>query len=592
MSGDGGLKQNITNGTLRRCLSLPTRVVMKSLLANIRLPIAVKAVLLIAGLVLMSGLANWFCLQRIDMLEQLAGQVNEQVTPARLVLTEAKARVESFGLATYKIYAAGDADTAKLAAAAMKGEYSAALIALDNVVGYFPKTEEDVKTIRVKLEMAHAIGLEIAGHVAANDRSTAREQLDIRFDPARDDVAGQLNRLVNILGGEAREMMEQAAEAKASILTMTVVTLLGGSLATLILAVLLAHLSVARPLRRLAAKMVDIAQGNFAADIDGLKRGDEVGAMARAVAVFKRNGLALRALEAEQANERERAEADKRAALATLADAFEREVLSVADAVADAANELDRFATSMQAVADQSDARAKRAASLAAETTEGAAAVAAGVEEMSATVGDIGGQVLQAGRVVAAATGRAEVAVANSEVLATAVQHIDRVVGLITGIAGQTNLLALNATIEAARAGNAGRGFAVVAQEVKSLAGQTTQALAEISEKTASVRQAAQGVNAAIRDISQVVGQISTISAVVANSVEQQELTSRRISQSVEETAEHTRKAAATIADVSHFAGQTGQVAEQIQTSAGQLNRQAAVLHRQAQDFANRVRAG
>ena len=102
--------------------------------------------------------------------------------------------------------------------------------------------------------------------------------------------------------------------------------------------------------------------------------------------------------------------------------------------------------------------------------------VAAGSEEMSASIREISQTMVKSREVVVAAVGQVESADAQATRLSAAADSMSRIIELISDITSQINLLALNATIESARAGEAGRGFAVVASEVKSLANQAKQA--------------------------------------------------------------------------------------------------------------------
>jgi methyl-accepting chemotaxis protein len=74
------------------------------------------------------------------------------------------------------------------------------------------------------------------------------------------------------------------------------------------------------------------------------------------------------------------------------------------------------------------------------------------------------------------------------------------VIALVNDLAEQSNLLSVNAAIEAAKAGEYGKGFTVVAQEVKSLAEQSKQAVAQVRSMLGEIQNASQtAVRAAAR---------------------------------------------------------------------------------------------
>ena len=560
-------------------------------LKSIRLPIAAKAMLLIGTLGILSAAANWFSLRSLHEIDRINEIVANEVMPTRLILTEAKSAVQSLGLATYKMAAATDPDTIREAIEERAGQYAAAKSWLNGVIETLPQHRDDVNGMLRRLDLVDAIAGQVRLMTVNNQREQARALLELKFDPALVDATTSMNRLIGILGGQMRETTEAAATRKARTYELLSAMLIGGTLFTILLAMALAHRTVARALQRIAAVMREIAQGSFDGRIEGLKRGDEVGTMARAVLVFRDNAVALGEGQEQRKRARAQAEAEKRQALDLFARNFENKILSVAAALAQAAAELDQSAHAMSEMADESGRNAQAATGAADASSTVAGTVSHAIDELSMAMNDIDAQLANAAGVVAEATRRADIAVANANGLNPAVDDIEKVAGMIHVIAGQTNLLALNATIEAARAGEAGRGFAVVAQEVKTLAAQTTRALGHIQDRTGSMGQIIDGVRTATQSMSSAIAQIETVARAITGSVKLQNQATQKIAESVEGAALRSRQVSDAIAGVNEFAARTHTGARQISQAVADLNRQAAALQDEAQDFVARVRA-
>ncbi len=141
-----------------------------------------------------------------------------------------------------------------------------------------------------------------------------------------------------------------------------------------------------------------------------------------------------------------------------------------------------------------------------------------------------------------------EAAVSVDE-LSKAIEQIERVVSVISDIAGQTNLLALNATIEAARAGAAGKGFAVVASEVKALSVETRTATGEIAATIARLKATASTNINAVNRIIKSIDEIKPSFALVKSAVDQQIEAASDMGRSVDDTAHFAEGVAARAGD-------------------------------------------
>ncbi|MES2032434.1 MAG: methyl-accepting chemotaxis protein [Pseudomonadota bacterium] len=344
-------------------------------------------------------------------------------------------------------------------------------------------------------------------------------------------------------------------------------------------------------LRRLQARMHEIANGSLDQNVGETDRGDEIGRMAETLEMLRQTSLTARSLEAEQAKLKQMSEAEKRDALIALADRFDSSVGQLVSLMASGSTELEATAQSMSGTAARTNDQAGIVSTAASQASTRVQTVAAAAEELSSSIAEIARQMAQSAKITTHAVDSARRTDTIVRALADGAQQIEHVVELISTIAGQTNLLALNATIEAARAGDAGRGFAVVATEVKSLAGQTADATKEISTRIAQIQSATKEAVDAIQGITATIEEVSAIATTIGSAIEEQGAATAEIARNVTQTAQATQEVTTNIGGVSAAAHETGDAAGMVLNAASGLSKQAEQLSGEVTTFLAGVRA-
>ena len=349
--------------------------------------------------------------------------------------------------------------------------------------------------------------------------------------------------------------------------------------------------ALTRPLAAMTGAMGTLAAGDLSVEVPASDYTNEVGAMARAVQVFKDNAVRVKQMEAAAEEQKKQAEAGKRAAMHALAESFEKSVGGVVKTITSASTEMHASAESLTATAEETARQSGAVSAASEEASTNVQTVASASEELNASVHEISRQVASSAQMAGRAVEQAGRTNETVRGLADAAQKIGDVVKLINDIAGQTNLLALNATIEAARAGEAGKGFAVVASEVKSLATQTAKATEEIAAQIAAIQGATGNAVEAIDGIGKTIGELNQVAAAIASAVEQQGSATKEIARNIQQASAGTSEVSNNIAGVNQAAGQTGAAATQILASSGELAQQAEVLQHEVGKFLAAVRA-
>ncbi|WP_158240671.1 methyl-accepting chemotaxis protein [Telmatospirillum siberiense] len=413
-----------------------------------------------------------------------------------------------------------------------------------------------------------------------------------------DELRGHMNKLkpqISTLFGYARDgsarASEEQTETRAAIGRQTGMAGALALLAFFLMSLMLSR-SIVAPLRLIEKTMRRLVGGEHAVAVPGTERKDEIGDMARAVGVFKENALAMVALQKDHDTLMRRAEAEKRTAMADLADQFENTVSSVVEKVSHGTLTIADTARRMaNRVSHSGESRSLLVAEAAVKADDSVRAAREAAEELAGSISEVTGLIGESAAI--SKVGEQELQHVDHRVaeLTVAAREIGVVLELIAKIAQQTNMLALNATIEAARAGEAGRGFAVVAGEVKHLADQTAQATGKISEQIHSIRHAADGTAQMVENIGATIRRMAEITASVNEAMTRQSAATGRIGHCVDIVSEDSRTVADGVVEVTQSAASYCGSAIRVLWAANDLSAPVQTLRQEVEAFLARVRA-
>ena len=568
------------------------------ILNNAKISTKVVSLLVLLGCITLA--IAWFGSSKIATIDASYSQLMNQKLTGTMFRSRGNSRMNAMMYDGYKIVAVGaNSDEGRKTLAKFQVDADKIVSDLERgKVANPPATAELNETLRGMQQVRRLV--ERANQLSAQNRAGEAIAVLGQADAVMAPVFEKSLNLVDRNSDQAAVASTELSNVSAATITMLYIVAIIAIIAGVGLAMLITRFGITGPLNRLQAQMGDIADGSYAKDVEGTDRADEVGAMAKAVKVFRENGIAKDAADIAKA----RADGEQKMVVDTvsthlselsagdltaaikadfppeygaLKNNFNEALDNLRGLISSVTESATTIRTGSGEIAQASEDLARRTESNAASLEETAASVTQMDGRLKASATASTKTVERADQAIATVGGGravADEAVQAMGRVSESAKGIDSVIEGLDKIAFQTRVLAMNAAVEAGRAGDAGRGFAVVADLVSALAMRAEEEAKRARDQLTVTQtdivtavEAVQKVDGALANISGDVGQVHELLATMAADNQAQSAAITQISAAIGTMDQSTQQNAAMVEETSaaarNLASEVGNLADQ-----------------------------